>query len=317
MLSFKAINNLSRHIAYISDQKNENLFEYVYFTELKESEEESNLYAKEKEEFAEEIKKYIKNTGDVDDIQLKSEYKFNLICANKTKTMERECIYVAGKSGSGKSYFISEYLDSYSQLFPKNKIYYLSLNKISNDKSFSEELRKKIIQINLDTVNDVIDFQIYKNCIFIFDDILDVKPSIKLEDHYPKTKIEKMNLKERNDAVRQLNKRMENIIFFLKQSAISIHNLGRKNNISIISVFHKPKSGHLSSFISSESTSCVLYPHGIATAALKDYLIERLSLSREATKEILAVKTYQYSFLSVNTSGRLFYITPSRIKLVG
>lgn len=315
MLTFEPINKLSRHVAYIGDNENEKIFQYLFFTELTEREEERDTYAKEREEFLKELKEYVEDI-DENNLKLKSDYQFYLIPSNKTKTLERECILVAGKSGSGKSFYIKQYLNSYSQLYPKNKMYYISLNKISNDKSFDESLRKKITQIDLDTVNDVIDFSVYKNCIFIFDDILDVKASIKLEDHFPKAAIEKMNLKQRNDAIRQLSKRMDNLTFFLKESAINIHNLGRKNGISILSVFHKPKSGFLSSFISSESTSCVLYPHGIPRQSLKDYLIERLSLSKENANEILTLKTFQYSFLSVNTTGRLFYITPTRIKLL-
>ena len=82
MLSLKSINNLSRHIAYIGDEDNEKIHDYIYFTELKESEEESDKYSKEKKEFEQDIKKYLKNDSDLNDIQLKSEYKFHLICSN-------------------------------------------------------------------------------------------------------------------------------------------------------------------------------------------------------------------------------------------
>lgn len=52
------------------------------------------------------------------DLKLKSDFEFQLAPIPKTE-LERICLYVAGESGSGKSYFIREYVKRYKQLFPK------------------------------------------------------------------------------------------------------------------------------------------------------------------------------------------------------
>ena len=49
-----------------------------------------------------------------------------------TKT-ERQCIYICGQSGSGKSYFTTNYVKQYKKAYPKNDIFVIS--SIDEDKS--------------------------------------------------------------------------------------------------------------------------------------------------------------------------------------
>lgn len=62
----------------------------------------------------------------------------------------RNAMYVAGKNGSGKSYYISKYLTNYIKMFPKHKIYLFS------EKEKDEQLDKfeKIKRINLGEILD-------------------------------------------------------------------------------------------------------------------------------------------------------------------
>ena len=46
------------------------------------------------------------------------------------KNTERDIIYVAGMSGSGKSYYIKKYAEEYHAQFPKNEIYLFSFKNI-------------------------------------------------------------------------------------------------------------------------------------------------------------------------------------------
>ena len=39
------------------------------------------------------------------------------------KNVERSILYIAGQSGSGKTYFLGQYLKEYKKLFPGNEIY--------------------------------------------------------------------------------------------------------------------------------------------------------------------------------------------------
>jgi len=41
--------------------------------------------------------------------------------------VERQCLYVSGQSGSGKSHFTSEYVKNYKKTFSKNNIYVIKV----------------------------------------------------------------------------------------------------------------------------------------------------------------------------------------------
>jgi KaiC/GvpD/RAD55 family RecA-like ATPase len=43
---------------------------------------------------------------------------------------------VSGKAGSGKSFFVAQYVDAYHATYPKNRVFYVSLNRIARDSSY-------------------------------------------------------------------------------------------------------------------------------------------------------------------------------------
>lgn len=79
----------------------------------------------------------------------------------------RECIYISGPSGSGKSYFCNNYIDKYNKLFPNNDIYLFS--KVDNDSSLSNKNIKKI-EITKDIIKDPIKVEELNNSLVLFDD---------------------------------------------------------------------------------------------------------------------------------------------------
>lgn len=316
MFSIEQVNKNSRHVAYIYNKEKKKIKDYIFFTDLTVQEDRDNKYKEQSDEFHDIMKKYSENILDTEldyKWRLKPEYELKLLPSNYTKTVERECISVIGKSGSGKSYFINQYIADYMKLNPKNMVYYVSLNDITKDTSFKKH--KNLRQIKISDISNVLDVSLYPDSLFVFDDILDVKPSIDLSEYFDEKTLKSMSLKEKVTQTRLLERKMIQIISFIKESAINIHNLGRKYHISCISVFHKGKSGQVSSFVASESTSVVLYPHGIPKQTLNDYLVDRLSLSKDTAKYITSLKTYLYSFLYINTTGRTFFITPDTISI--
>ena len=52
--------------------------------------------------------------------------------------LDRECLYVAGPSGSGKSVYTRSYVKNYLERFPGRPVYVFS--RVSNDKSLLEDL---------------------------------------------------------------------------------------------------------------------------------------------------------------------------------
>ena len=83
------------------------------------------------------------------------------------KNIERSILYVAGQSGSGKTWFCKEYLLEYQKIFPKNEIYMFST--VSDDPSLKEV---KINYIDVSSiVDDDLDSSDFKDSMCIFDDI--------------------------------------------------------------------------------------------------------------------------------------------------
>jgi chromosomal replication initiation ATPase DnaA len=85
-----------------------------------------------------------------------------------TKT-ERQCIYICGQSGSGKSYFTSNYVKQYKKQYPKNDIFVIS--SIDEDKSIDILKPIRINVLNPDFLDDDISLEDFKDSLVIFDDI--------------------------------------------------------------------------------------------------------------------------------------------------
>ena len=85
------------------------------------------------------------------------------------KDRDRDTIFVAGVSGSGKSYWCAQYIKQYHKLYPENKIYLITGNDISDPSFESLEFIKKV---KLDGIlNDPIPYTDFENCAVIFDDV--------------------------------------------------------------------------------------------------------------------------------------------------
>jgi hypothetical protein len=82
---------------------------------------------------------------------------------------ERQVWYVAGQSGSGKSYFARGIAEAYKKLFPEREIYLIS--KLQEDETLDKMKVGKPKRISLDSiVTDPVDIDEMKDCLMIFDD---------------------------------------------------------------------------------------------------------------------------------------------------
>ena len=101
------------------------------------------------------------------------------IFANKGSD-QRAAVTVTGKAGSGKSFFVAQYVDAYHEAYPKNRVFYVSLNRIARDPSYEKLLKKvsfqKVLQeVDPRKITTSLDSGSFENVLFIFDDILDVE----------------------------------------------------------------------------------------------------------------------------------------------
>jgi hypothetical protein len=83
----------------------------------------------------------------------------------------RQIWYVAGISGSGKSYFARNIAENYKKLFPEREIYLVSKYPVDEDDTLGKMKIGKPKSISLDSiVEDYPSIDEFENCLIIFDD---------------------------------------------------------------------------------------------------------------------------------------------------
>jgi hypothetical protein len=81
----------------------------------------------------------------------------------------RQVWYVAGQSGSGKSYFARGIAEKYKKLYPEREVYLIS--KLQEDETLDKMKVGKPKRISLQSlVDDPVDLDEFKECLVIFDD---------------------------------------------------------------------------------------------------------------------------------------------------
>lgn len=100
------------------------------------------------------------------DVELESG-SFELLPSPDPK--KREVFYIAGASGSGKSYKAKELGEYYKKLFPDREVYLIS--KLTEDSGTLDKMRPKPKRINIQSlITDYPDLDEFKDCMVIFDD---------------------------------------------------------------------------------------------------------------------------------------------------
>ncbi len=139
---------------------------------------------------------------------------------------QRESIYISGRSGQGKSEWISNYLKSYKTLYPDDPIYLFSA--VDKDACLD---KFDPLRIDLETlIDDPLDIAELENSICIFDDTMSIPDA-------------KMNL-----AVQKV--------------LDSILEKGRHHNITCLCTSHIARSRNKSTYPINESDQLVFFPRG-------------------------------------------------------
>lgn len=107
------------------------------------------------------------DTGSDTSIELPSDSMF--VPIPDPDPAKRQVWYVAGQSGSGKSYFARGIAEAYKKLYPDRDIYLIS--KLQEDETLDKMKVGKPKRINLQTlVDDPADLEEFRDCLVIFDD---------------------------------------------------------------------------------------------------------------------------------------------------
>lgn len=350
MLSFKKLDK-SKLFAQIVDKKKSVVIDTLYINEKYE-----NVVVQDSD-FAKRIHNYADKVEEKDGIVHSFELKDGYIIENCPPEFndvdEREVSYIVAKSGSGKSYFTAAYVDKYHTKNPHNRIYYVSVNKITNDKSFDELLKKKSFnkifsQINLMTCNTTIEFANYRNCLWIFDDIIDVDIPVNVNDVLDAAIVEIMNkeVKKKDDAVARkakyiptprekqaiqeqltmidqiklsnVAKRRSDVLKKnIKDSILMLLKAGRKNKISVICTNHEMFSSETPAPLITEAQKIIIFPYGnVSPFKLKEFLTKKTPIDSFQANNITANSFMKYEPLVINVNGINFYFTLTKFQFL-
>lgn len=184
-------------------------------------------------------------------IKLPPDSSFLLLpCPRKDK---REIFYVAGASGSGKSYQARGIAERYKKLFPDREIYLIS--KLNNDETLDtmktgRPKRIKVETLETNPITDIVDFA---NSLVIFDDYDTFAPP------------------------------MDKIILRLIDD---IATMGRHHNISMMCLSHNLTNYKKTRLILNEASHYIVYPQATSFSALKNLLGNHVGMDKDEVKSL-------------------------------
>lgn len=167
---------------------------------------------------------------------------------------ERTVNYIVGASGSGKSFFIKEWLKEYKRKYKDNAIFLFS--SLSDDKTIDEIKPQRIILDDM-FVSEEIDLKMYENSCCVFDDC--------------------------DGLTGKLGKK----VFELQSLMLTT---GRHHNISVWVVNHVPTKGKETKLILCEAHTFVFFTANMNRTLV--YCLENyVGIDREELKKIKKLKS--------------------------
>lgn len=217
---------------------------------------------------------------------------------------KRNIVYVAGPSGSGKSYVSAEYCRCYNMFFPKRQIFLFS--KKGQDPAFDvlpSELGKNIF-IRIDPQDIVNEQEVEARLAFLkvndpekYEEYLDEEKHedlLKLAIRKYKKKDYEIDYKAfKNslcvfDDTHTFTKGAKDLIGQLQKDCMD---LGRAANIEMVVTNHLLTEGHKTRNVLNELTKMVLFPEGSSYHQLKYVLDKQFGYDKDKVKKICQIKS--------------------------
>jgi hypothetical protein len=181
------------------------------------------------------------------------------------KEGERDCIYICGCSGSGKSTWISQYALSFNKMFPKAPIFFISAKNMKDDKAYSKVKNIKQLSLEIDQLEEItIDGKAY--------------------DYFVGKELSLVIF----DDAEALNKEQQKYVDLILESILQI---GRSKNIYCIVSRHVLNNGIKTKVIFNECSKIVVFPNGISRYQLLYTFKNYLGLDKHQIQRILNVKS--------------------------
>jgi hypothetical protein len=202
-----------------------------------------------------------KATNSYPEMELNNEYRFQQI-PNKEK--ERDVLYVAGQSGSGKSHYILKYAEQYHRMFPTNDIYLFST--LSSDSTLDKAncCVKKVL-LNNNFLNEDFSIDDFAHSLLIFDDVDTIS-----------------NTKMKNKVYEILNMVLET---------------GRHSKTSVAYSSHLACKGNESKRILNECHSVTIFCKTMGSRSLKYLLDNYFGLDKNEVKKIKSLPSRAVTIL--------------------
>lgn len=179
--------------------------------------------------------------------------------------LERDCFYISGNSGAGKSYFTANFVEEYCEMFPENPIVMFSM--VDQDEAFERfENNDKYcfnrIHLNKDyleniTNDDAIKISDLYNSIVIFDDV---------------------------DMIS--NKKMREYVTDLRTMCLQV---GRHNRITVMTTSHVMCNNTVTRDQINESNNVVFFPKNGSTHQIRYFLERYCDLDKETIRNIMKI----------------------------
>lgn len=183
-------------------------------------------------------------------INLPDDSAFTLIPSTDAK--KREVWYIAGASGSGKSYIARQLAEGYKKMFPTREVYLIS--KLNEDSTLDTMKIGKPKRIRVETlVDDYPALDEFKDCMMIFDDY----------DTFTGAE---------GKVVQQL----------IDDLAIQ----GRHTNTTMLCLTHYITNYKKTRLLLNEATHFVIYPQATSYHALKYLLTTHIGMDAEEVKRL-------------------------------
>lgn len=165
---------------------------------------------------------------------------------------KREVWYIAGASGSGKSYKAKELGEYYKKLFPEREVYLIS--KLTEDSGTLDKMKPKPKRINIQSlIDDFPDLDEFKDCMVIFDDY----------DTFT------------GEAEKVVHKLIDDLA-----------TMGRHTNTTMLCLSHYLTNYKKTRLLLNEATHIVVYPMATSYHALSYLLKTHIGMSREDIRDL-------------------------------
>lgn len=175
---------------------------------------------------------------------------FELLPSSDPK--KREVWYIAGASGSGKSYIAKGLGEYYQKLFPERSVYLIS--KLSEDSGTLDKMKPPAKRINIQSlIDDFPNLDEFKNCMVIFDDY----------DTFT------------GPAEKVVHKLIDDLA-----------TMGRHTNTSMLCLSHYLTNYKKTRLLLNEATHLVLYPMATSHHALSYLLKTHVGLSKDDVRDL-------------------------------